>query len=164
MPRYLALRTPGYTVLVDDEEYARLSKDSWLYYRHPRTGQMSINCVVHINGKRIKMRLSRAVLRLPSSYPVQIIHRNGDALDFRRENLVIKCGVVYFQQLSKRAPWAVRFDVNGHSYHLGNWPTRAWAERIRESASREAIRLRMKPYAPAYIQRCLDRVAGRIVD
>lgn len=129
--------TKGYVALVDDEDFARLSRRNWGAMIKP-------NSVYAYSGRT---HMHRYIMKPPVGVPVH--HRNGNGLDNRRCNLVIttyqennrqarkykgtsRHKGVYWKKDVKR--WQARISVDGLRFHLGNFIEEASAARAYNAA------------------------------
>jgi len=76
------LSTNGFSILVDDEDFERLSAVTWRVSKDGYVGR-----TVVIDGVKTSLRIHRMVLKLDSGQPFVIDHINGDRLDNRKANL-----------------------------------------------------------------------------
>lgn len=77
--------TDGYPIVLDDEDYAEVSKYRWNTC-HSR-GTRYAHRTVCSEGKQRDIRLHRQLLNLNPGDGIQVDHINGDGLDNRRCNL-----------------------------------------------------------------------------
>jgi hypothetical protein len=76
----------GREVLIDDEDYERVTHYSWRFDNHgyPKT---QITQKINTDKKRIIIRLHRFILNLTNKDKILIDHINGNILDNRKSNL-----------------------------------------------------------------------------
>jgi hypothetical protein len=130
--------TNGNKVLVDDEDYEKLSKLTW-YFR--KQGYAVGNLPSPENGVYPKVLMHRYILNAPKG--TQVDHINGNKLDNRRCNLRIanasknkaNCGirsnntsgykgVTKATGRRKNKPWTAQIKVNYKRIHLGYFETK----------------------------------------
>lgn len=76
-----------YSILVDMEDYERLSKYTWYARKDTKSGKRYATAYTYTNGKRIVTGMHRLLLGL-SLYDGKIVdHINGNTLDNRKSNL-----------------------------------------------------------------------------
>lgn len=134
--------TQGKVALVDDEDYAELSKFSWYLHRDGNI-QYAVRCS-HRNPtthKRNFIRMHAIILGTPKGMDTD--HINGDGLDNRRENLRVVTKRQNQQNLhilkSSKFPgvdwnkshkkWRTKIQINGKSHHLGYYNNEEMAAR-----------------------------------
>ncbi|SDJ61839.1 AP2 domain-containing protein [Paenibacillus naphthalenovorans] len=136
----------GEICLVDDEDYARLSKFRWnksQYGYAYRLGDRN-------KGEKWKVLMHREIMGAQDG---QIIdHKNGNRIDNRKENLrfatplqnatnrngkIAKSGYkgVFRNTSSKRESWIARIKVNKKLIHIGCYPTMEQAARAYNQAA-----------------------------
>lgn len=83
--------TKGFSTLVSDEDFERLSQYKWHASIESRGTKVYACRKETVNGKRAKIRMHRLVMGLPSGKedPRVVDHLNHDSLDNRRENLEV---------------------------------------------------------------------------
>jgi hypothetical protein len=124
-------------------------------------------------GKQHTVTLQREVMRRPDQ---RIKFINGNPLDCRKENLrIFEGGEVGIIRAAKcphcggelnrprRSPFIVRVSVDGKRYRVGTWPTKRFADHIRQIAVEAARGLRGRGLSEIQIQRQLDLATGRKV-
>jgi len=133
--------------LVDDADYADLSRRRWFAQKGPRTFYAVCNTTV--DGKRKTARMHR-ILVGDAATGLQVDHRDGDGLNNQRANLRVctsadnqhnqrtrKDNVTGFKGVS--APIAMRngankyraqIKFNGKQIHLGRFPTAEQAHAV----------------------------------
>lgn len=152
MSKYIEL-TKGYKVLVDDEDFEKLSKFSWqaidkgggrVYARRSkRIGKRS-------EGKQIIYYMHREILNAKQGEYVD--HINGNTLDNRKQNLRICSNLQNsrnrignpnlrkyssFKGVKKNAncsTWSARITVDGVSLYLGSYKTEQEAKNAYDDA------------------------------
>jgi hypothetical protein len=123
----------GFTAMVDDDDFERLSAFSWLV----RKASKLVYAVRHerINGKIVWHYMHREILNPPNSAKIDHIDRNG--LNNTRSNLRLcshkenmwnrsgssnassKYKGVYLDKI--RGKWGARIMVNGNPIRIGNF-------------------------------------------
>ncbi len=76
------LKVSDKMILFDDEDGPVVSEHTW----HLTADGHVATCVVR-DGKRISVRMHRFLLEPPKG--TAVYHRNGNRLDYRRDNLVV---------------------------------------------------------------------------
>lgn len=129
--------TQGFTALVDDEDYERVSEFKWHAHVYRRSDGSVWNVYaqrhVIVNGQRTTQSLHRFLLNDPEG--LQVDHVNGDGLDNRRENIRLCSHAengrnrkpqsggssafngVYWHKLACK--WVAQINVAGKRYSLG---------------------------------------------
>lgn len=134
--------------VVDESDYAELSRFNWTANRSGRTFYAA-RSIVRSNGRWSIERMHRLIL--PDAPEVD--HINGDGLDNRRANLrpatrsenVKNCrrrtdntsGFVGVTWRADRGKWRAYVRLNGHSRHLGLYATPEEAAVARDLAAIE---------------------------
>jgi len=138
--------TNGYEVLIDDEDFERVSQHKWsaLVIKKKQTLYIRTN----INKKLVY--LHRFILNAPDGLTVD--HRNHDTLDNRRENLRLctraqnnankktkrgKLKGVSFRADQPRKPFQSVIRSNGKLHHLGYYATEEEAARAYDAAAKK---------------------------
>jgi hypothetical protein len=140
--------------LVDAADFLRLSRYRWCLGEH--------GFPVRRFGPAERRRhhgLSRAVVEAPRGVVVR--HRNGDRLDCRRANLIVKGGSVTYNPRVKSLPWRVSISMDGRHITVGHWPTQEAGEDARARAALASLKLRGRGLSVAEIRRALNVVTGR---
>lgn len=134
--------TQGYTAIVDDEEYERVSPYNW-YVKGNK------NVATNIRGKQVFM--SHLVLNIDGHQ--RVAYLNGDTLDLRKSNLKI----VSRQELAfkkrksngtssqykgvcwkkETARWSAKITYNGKTRHLGYFDDETDAARAYDESAQE---------------------------
>jgi hypothetical protein len=143
--------------IVDAEDFLRLNRYRWLVMASGK--QTYVYRSRLIAGRQRTLLLARAITNAPRG--VFVRHLNGDAFDFRRANLKVEGGSVCENRHSKRNPFTVHITIDSKHFYVGSWPTKEWAEVIREIAQKTAARLRGRGRSYKSIQRALDLATGR---
>lgn len=142
--------TLGYEVLLDDEDYERLSRHRWYAHNsgkgsgHKRPARRT--CVAE--GRKV-LPLVHHIIKPPVGFVVD--HINGDPWDNRRENLRVcthgenlrnqrkrKPGKALYKGVlptSGRGRFAARIAVNGRSYNLGAYGSQEEAASAYDTAA-----------------------------
>lgn len=137
----------GRHALVSAEDHPRLREGHWimttvhgrpLAYRRATSGP----CVheqhwpgrKHVVRLRPRLYLHREVLGLRRGDPARIYFRNGDTLDCRRSNLLVKRGgtVVENRQIKGQKRYRASIFVKGRHIFLGHWFTPDQAQYVTE--------------------------------
>lgn len=142
--------TRGKIALVDDEDYERVSQFQWYAAPHSKTWRAMTPMMC--NGKKKMVYLHRFILNAPDG--ISIDHKNGNALDNRRDNLRFATTsqnmqnqgpreiprASQFKGVKKsyriRRPWRAHIGHNGELIHLGHWASEEEAARAYDSAAR----------------------------
>ena len=139
-------------VLLDDEDYARLSRFHWIYRgeRNDNPGYAIRHAKI---GDKVKtVYLHREIMNPPFGY--EVIFLNHDRLDCRRENLRVvtkeearrhhrvrrdsKSGIKGVRFNPDGGTWSADIFRNGHCYHIGTYSTQEdAAEAYKEAVLRE---------------------------
>ena len=80
--------TQGKRALIDDEDYERVKPYHWIASHNGGTRWQVHAVVGRKDGKTIYAHLGRFLMGVKSSAWI-VKHKNGDRLDFRKENLVV---------------------------------------------------------------------------
>lgn len=138
----------GEVAIVDEADYALVSQHTW------RMGDSGYAVAkIHIDGKRLNVRMHRLIMGLRNGDPRQIDHRNRVRLDNRRNNLRIctvaennrnvgvrsnsKSGYKGVSWNKCRGRWHSRIGANGKVIHLGYFDTAEQAHEAFVKAARE---------------------------
>lgn len=125
--------TQGRYAIVDEEDYAEISKHKW-YLSRGGTGRTYAARTYRENGNRETVKMHNQIMKPPPGLYVD--HKSGDSLDNRRANLRICThaenqhnqrtwtkkkssefkGVYWNRQLKR---WIARINLNGNRKHLG---------------------------------------------
>lgn len=141
------LLTRGKIAIVDDEDFSYLNRFNWNYY----PGESSIEHAsysLHVKTHSVKIPMSHFIFRRKVGYRLK--HKNGNGLDYRKENLVYVTfqtskhlarkqekingnwvssqykGVHSNKIKGKRIivnPWRARIEKGGIAYNLGQFRT-----------------------------------------
>lgn len=138
----------GFEVLVDDEDYERLSQYNWY-----ATGDKHTHYAIrreYANGKQKNIRMHRELMNPPEGKVVD--HINGNGLDNRKENLRVclqsqNCrnarkyeasnryiGVTYLKTKDK---WQANGNMDGKQVYLGIFDCEIAAARARDAYVRQ---------------------------
>lgn len=138
--------TQGKYALVDDEDFACLSKSSWQFDKG--NGNPRARRTVWINGKSHALTMHRDILK---AKPGQIVdHINGNSLDNRKSNLRFctrrqnrlnarakgKSGFRGVER--KRKKWAVVVYPNGKPIRLGLYKTKREAAKAYDNFAKKS--------------------------
>lgn len=85
----------NYIVLIDEEDYDRVSKYNWFINNQPNTKYCQAN--ISINGKKKKLILHRFIMGLEHGNKLVVNHKDGNGLNNAKSNLEI-CDQKYNQQ------------------------------------------------------------------
>ena len=85
----LIIKSKGenYIVLIDEEDYDRVSKYNWFIGNQPHTKYCRAN--ISINGKKKKLMLHRFIMGLEHGNKLMINHKDGNGLNNVKSNLEI---------------------------------------------------------------------------
>lgn len=141
--------TRGKVAIVDDRD-AYLAEARWCAHRGHKTWYAIRS--EYGGGVRTDIRLHRAVLGVTDP-AIEVDHRNGNGLDCRRDNLRIATkaqnganrglhqnNTSGFKGVTRAIggrTWRARLQVQGHSEHLGYFPTAEDAARAYDRAALE---------------------------
>lgn len=159
--------TKGYVALVDDEDFAELSQFRWHASVQPTA--VYAKRYITVDGHPVAVPMQNAILKPPSGYVVD--HRDGDALDNRKENLRVatptqncrnkgpaRSNKAGFRGVSPcRSMWRATIYVDGKPLNLGNFGTPEEAARAYDVAARSIFREFARPnfqdeiHAPAEV-------------
>jgi hypothetical protein len=144
--------TKGYTALVDDEDYERVSQFNWRanVRKHSRIVYAYTN-VKRPDGTRTTQYLHRFILDAPEG--VMVDHIDGDGLRNTRDNLRLATPTENQMNARKRvtntsgfigvswdkagAKWRARIGVDGKRKHLGLFADPVEAAKARDRAAIE---------------------------
>lgn len=145
--------TQNQVALVDDSDYAELSKHKWCASKNPN-GDFYATRNVKINGKLHTIFMHREILGLEYGDPRHSNHKNHQTLDNRRDNIRICTrnqnqmnqkprqnttskykGVSWVKQ---REEWQAQVRVNGKSIHLGYYDDEEMAAMAYDLVARKA--------------------------
>lgn len=126
--------TNGVEVLVDDEDFEKISMLNW----HVSRKGYAVN-IVKSKGTRRELNMHRYVMGLESTDPRIVDHINGNRIDNRRSNLRIctkaqngwnqgkqKTNKTGYKGVSKNSccdSFCAQIRCNGVKHHLGSYPT-----------------------------------------
>jgi hypothetical protein len=141
--------TKGYTALVDKADYGRVKQHGWVALVTQR-GNAYANATVW--GKNIY--LHHFILGSTPTSRFRVAHLNGNPLDCRKKNLKVvrkflmpkgakrnKAGARGVRRDPKASNgWEARIHVEGKSYYLGYFTSRADAIRARKAAEDQAMK------------------------
>ncbi len=126
--------TRGCVALVDDEDYAELSRHKWYVNVSRRSKYAHRQFRDHGDGtkygKRVLVLMHRQVMRAPKGKNVD--HINGDGLDNRKENLRLCTQSQNLQNQNRYRPgwkgvypkgrrWGMQIAANGESHSLNGF-------------------------------------------
>jgi len=77
----------NYIVLIDEEDYDRVSKHTWHISHQPHTKYCSTH--IKINGKKTTLQLHRFLMNLVNGEKKIINHKDGNGLNNMKSNLEI---------------------------------------------------------------------------
>lgn len=152
-------------VILDDEDYDRLSTYHWCYRAERDGAQGYAIRHVKVDGKNKSEYMHRAIMNPPPGYTV--IFKNYDRLDCRRENLCVvttkesrrhhrvrsdsKTGIKGVRFNPDGGTWTAMTYRNGNCYTIGNFYTQ---EEARQAYEAELQRENAELYsAPAVVER-----------
>lgn len=137
MPNRLVKLWCGREIIVDYQDFARVSKDIWCIYRDDYFGT-TVKRFSRAKGDRMK-RLANFIMNLPET--VFIDHENQNRLDFRRSNLIAreperllprnrtKLGTSGIRGVTQRGEkWYSKIVINGKARHLGSFANKQDAQ------------------------------------
>jgi hypothetical protein len=147
--------TQGKVVLVDDEDFGRLSKHRWHAWRGRGFIWYAVRNGQRVAGKRSKVRMHREVLCCSGG--MEVDHRNGNGLDNQKGNLRVATDTQNAQnrrKISRRAgkppaspykgvrsraasKWEARIIVEGKALSLGRFSSEEDAARAYDAKARE---------------------------
>jgi hypothetical protein len=147
--REIVLGRTGFKVLVDDQDYAELSRHTWTPQHHGRTvyAVESYGCCGGA-GRRMHRLIMGA---LPG---MQVDHKDGDGLNNTRTNLRIadsrqnqgnrrkQSGASRFKgvcRTTRGVPWRAVIKENGVQKHLGSYRTEEEAAIAYDDAARRVF-------------------------
>ncbi|MFP3705962.1 HNH endonuclease [Paraburkholderia sp. SIMBA_009] len=124
----------GQEILVDDEDFERVSAYRWQVSVRGYVRRLSKNC-----GKRSAVAMHRFILGIPNGDPRIVDHANGIKTDNRRSNLRVctksqngynqgpqktnTTGFKGFTRHKKTGSFIARIRANGRSIHIGSFKT-----------------------------------------
>ena len=93
----LIIKSKGenYIVLIDEEDYDKVSKYTWFINHQPHTKYC--RTVININGKKKRIYLHRLIMGLEHGNKLVVNHKDGNGLNNAKSNLEI-CDHNYNQQ------------------------------------------------------------------
>lgn len=125
----MEIEIKGYKVLIDDEDYEKISKYTW-----QRRGKYFCTCIQNTN-KRITITLHRVIMDCVYNDGNQVDHINCNELDCRKGNMRICTSIQNSRNKQKRSnntsgykgvfwnkrihKWMGQIDINGKHIHLG---------------------------------------------
>ena len=140
--------TRGYVALVDDGDYAELSRHKWRSFVDRKRRTVYAKRSSYIGGKKIDIHMHR---QIASKEGRPVDHRDGDGLNNQRENLR-DCNQTQNQGNSKvrsnntsgrkgvkawREKWRAQITFHGLRAHLGQFDSRDEAARAYDAAARK---------------------------
>lgn len=142
--------TQGKFALVDDKDYAALSKHKW-YAR--RIGVLFYaGRGIKRNGKRFNVHMHREIMKTPKGFDTD--HLNGNGLDNRRKNL----RVCSHADNMKNRPRLNRNNTSGHAGVVWDKRDKKWIAQMKRNYKRirigsfsrkaDAIKARVKALNP----------------
>jgi hypothetical protein len=149
--------TQGYEALVDDEDYAELSRYTW----HADVNKNGVYAKRNVpsdrpGGRPTPIRMHQQIMGTHQhGRRVGIAHKNGNGLDNQRANLRVAklatvqkyrraansnstTGVRNVYPVYKGHGYAARLQYKGHMRNLGTYPT---VDQARKASERERARL-----------------------
>jgi len=113
----------GFRAVVDDEVFAWLNQYKWTADRH---GDIcyAVRRLKLRDGRDRSTSLHREILRIPYGDRRIVIHKNGDGLDCRVENLAIEDARAARIREAKQRPKSSRFHGVSWSKSRGAWEAR----------------------------------------
>lgn len=126
----------GLFALVDEEDFAEISKHQWTALWSPDTKTFyAVRRIVHPNGKQGQLRMHRVIMDAPQGVYVDHIH--GATLDNRKSKLRLctkrqnhmnskvrsdsRSGIKGAMWDSRKGRWRAEIRVNGKSIYLGGF-------------------------------------------
>ena len=94
----LVIKSKGenYIVLIDEEDFDRVSKYNW-YIKHCKCNLKYCQTNININGNQVTLKLHRFLMGLQHGDKLIIHHKDGNGLNNQKNNLEI-CDAMYNQQ------------------------------------------------------------------
>ncbi len=150
----IVLKT-GESVLLDDEDYARIGWRCWRLKKSNKGGTYAV-ATAYENGRCRMISMHREIMNPPAE--VALDHINGDTLDNRKSNLRAATnsqnqqnrhkargrsqykGVGWHEQAGK---WQVQIKLNGKSRYVGIYANEIVAAKAYDRAARKLF----GPYA-----------------
>lgn len=141
--------TKGKAAIVDDADFAALSKHRWYAHKGHRTWYAARKGKTDADGKRPFILMHRVVAKTPPH--LETDHRNGNGLDNRRRNLLpcstsknlenrsaaqsnSKSGVLGVSWNDHASKWQVQFKRDGKRVHVGLFASKKAAIAARRQA------------------------------
>ena len=143
----------NYIVLIDEEDYDRVSEYNWFIGHQPHTKYCRAN--ISINGKKTKLMLHRFIMGLEHGNKLIINHKDGNGLNNQRSNLEIcdhnynmqsintkkNFGSIYIKT-NRAKKYCAEVHINKKRYqkHFYTWAEAdAWLEGLKQVAIAETL-------------------------
>lgn len=148
----------GKFAIVDDEDYPYLSRFRFIYQQKKDATKGSVFAtLLRDKMKYVSIPMASFLMRPPRYPEIRLNHKNGNSLDFRKENLIYvkqgdhshrgqkrrtNCGVnctSKYKGLTRRknGKWSVQINKDKISYRLGTFKTEEKAALIYNEKARE---------------------------
>lgn len=139
--------TQGYTAIVDDEDYERVSQYNWYYQRG------AIRTYAAQQGRGNRITLPRFLMGIDNPR-IKCAYVNGDVFDNRKSNLKImtaaeiaaktgKCKAATSSQYKgvfwdkRRGKWCAAIEYHRKKFHLGYFDSEVRAALVYDAAAQE---------------------------
>jgi len=145
-----------YTVLIDEEDFHKVSEHTW-HINHNKHTNYCRSSDIYINGKRTKILLHRFLLNLEKADKRMINHIDGNGLNNKKSNLEI-CDAMYNQQSintkrnfgsitfrnDRKKKYCAKVNINKKRYYkcfYTNEEAQAYLDGLEEMAKAETLLL-----------------------
>jgi len=146
-----------YAVLIDEEDFHKVSKYNWCI-KHCNSNLKYCHANIHINGKRTKLKLHRFLLGLEKGDKRMINHIDGNGLNNKKSNLEIcnnmyncqsinkktRFGTICYRDDGRKKKYCAKVSINKKTYYkcfLTYGEAEAWLDGLKQIAIAETIPL-----------------------
>jgi len=144
-----------YTVLIDEEDFHKVSKHTW-HINHNKCNKKYCHANIHINGKKTGLKLHRFLLGLENGDKRMINHIDGNSLNNQKSNLEIcdqmyntqsintkrNFGYIYVRKNGRKKKYEAQVTINKKTYFKRFYTTeeaQAYLDGLQEVAKCETI-------------------------
>ena len=144
-----------YTVLIDEEDFHKVSKHTW-HINHNKCNKKYCHANIHINGKKTGLKLHRFLLGLENGDKRMINHIDGNSLNNQKSNLEIcdqmyntqsintkrNFGYIYVRKNGRKKKYCPEVRINKKRYRNSFFTkeeAQAWLDGLYEIAKIETV-------------------------